>query len=203
MAAGLAAAADNLEKHQLIEREEMALRQRREALEPGARLASANAKRDVYEVEGYETTSHASRHSARTTRRGERKHEPLLMDLVHRDQQQQKIMNAMCLPKVELLHFDGDALNYWLFSRQFDNNVDCNDIDEFHKSLILFQSCSGKARKVNECCAGMDTAVGYIRIRAILKERFGNDFVIAEAKWLGVQLSAGRTWKPFRSWQMS
>ena len=32
-----------------------------------------------------------------------------------------------------------------------------------------------------ECCAAMDTAVGYSKDRAILKERFGNDFVNAEA----------------------
>ena len=66
MAAGLATAAANLGQLQLNEREEMALRQRRQALELGARLASANAERDIYERD--EAASQASRHSVRSTK---------------------------------------------------------------------------------------------------------------------------------------
>ena len=105
-----------------------------------------------------------------------------LLDLLYRGQQQQQtLMNTMCLPKVELLHFDGDPLKYWLFSRQLDSNVDNNNVSECHKLLMLFQSCRGKARMAIECCAAMETAVGYSKARAILKERFGNNFVISEA----------------------
>ena len=71
---------------------------------------------------------------------------------MHRGQQQQlKIVNAMCLPKVEQIPFDGDPLRYWLFSQQFDNNVDVNDVDDRTNLLILFQYCIGNARRAIEC----------------------------------------------------
>ena len=210
VAAGLTAAVEHLEQLQVIEREEMALRQRRQALELGARLASANAERHVYERD--ESSSRASRRSARSHRnveiepvhvsvdsdaaraecgpdrhdrrepaRGEHTNDQTLLDLVYRGQQQQvKIVNAMCLPKVELIPFDGDPLRYWLFSQQFDNNVDVNDVDERTKLLMLFQYCTGQARRAIECCAAMETSRGYRRARQLLKDRFGNDFVIAE-----------------------
>ena len=75
-----------------------------------------------------------------------------LIDMLYRGQQQQQaLMNDMCLPKVELLHFDGDPLKYWLFIRQLDSNVDNNNVSECHKLLILFHSCRGKARMAIEC----------------------------------------------------
>lgn len=48
---------------------------------------------------------------------------------------------------------------------------------------MLLQYCTGKAKRVIECFAAMDPSVGYERARVLLKERFGNEFVIAE-KWV-------------------
>ena len=65
VAAGLTAAVEHLEQVQHIEREEMALRQRRQALQISARLASTNAEQRVY---GRDESSRASRRSARSQR---------------------------------------------------------------------------------------------------------------------------------------
>ena len=141
-----------------------------------ARVLEENAP-DVNFTLERDATSHRPTVKDDIQRQGE-----TLLDLLYRGQQQQQtLMNTMCLPKVELLHFDGDPLKYWLFSRQLDSNVDNNNVSECHKLLMLFQSCRGKARMAIECCAAMETAVGYSKARAILKERFGNNFVISEA----------------------
>ena len=210
VAAGLAATAERLRELQAVQREELEIRQRREAIELGAQLARANAERDVYErAEAASQTSRPlSRQSAevkvarehavldpdaatwtgrptgddRVKLKPELQHpDQTLLELVQRgQQQQQKIVNAMGLPKVELIHFDGDPLKYWLFSQQFDNSVDTNDVDDRVKLLMLFQYCTGNARRAIECCAAMDVNQGYRRARLLLKERFGNEFVISE-----------------------
>ena len=46
------------------------------------------------------------------------------------------------------------------------------------------QHCTGKARQSIECCAATQPGVGIIsmiRARNILKERFGDEFVISES----------------------
>ena len=45
----------------------------------------------------------------------------------------------------------------------------------------LFELCEGKALTVIKPCALMQPVEGYVKARLLLKERFGNDFVISEA----------------------
>ncbi|XP_038065549.1 uncharacterized protein LOC119735724 [Patiria miniata] len=105
-----------------------------------------------------------------------------LLELVKRGQQQQRCLLAtMQLPRAELPTFDGNPLQYWTFLRAFENSVDNADIDVNAKLIRLLKYCTGKARKIIECCAIMQPDVGYQRAKALLKERFGSDYVIAEA----------------------
>ena len=109
VAAGLEAAAAHLERLQLLEREEMVLRQRRQALELSARLASANAERDVYERCG--EAPRAERWSERDVyerdrlqlARGEHTNDKTLLDILYGGQQQQlKSVNEVCRQKVTM-----------------------------------------------------------------------------------------------------
>ena len=105
-----------------------------------------------------------------------------LLHLIHESQkQQQKLVDAIQMPRTKLQTFDGDPMNYWTFIRNFENNCERESADNTAKLTRLVEYCTGKARKVIEHCIGLDPAVGYVRARKLLRERFGNDFIIAEA----------------------
>jgi len=77
--------------------------------------------------------------------------------------------------------FDGNPLHYWTFIRFFENNVERMTHDNVSRLTRLLQYCTGKAKKVVECCAVMQPSEGYAKAGALLKERFGDNYVIAEA----------------------
>ena len=58
----------------------------------------------------------------------------------------------------------------------------------------LLQYCTGKARKVIQCCAVIEPDVGYAKAKSLLKQRFGNDYVISEA-WIN-KVTQGTVLKP-------
>lgn len=97
--------------------------------------------------------------------------------------EQQQLLEALHLPRAELMSFDGDPLHYWIFTRAFQNSVDNTSLGDAAKLTRLLQYCTGKAQKVIQCCAVMDPNIGYSRALNLLKGRFGNDYVVAEA-WL-------------------
>jgi len=86
-----------------------------------------------------------------------------------------QMINIMQLPEAELMTFNGDPLEFWMFMRSFDNSIGSAGIDDG-----LFQYCKGEALKVIKCCAVMGPSAGYAKARALLKERFGNDYKISE-----------------------
>lgn len=97
--------------------------------------------------------------------------------------QQQKILDMMQLPKAELMTFDGNPLKYWVFMQAFKNTVEKDTIDSGSKLLRLHQYCSGKAKNVIQCCLAMEPNQGYTKAWQLLKQRFGNSYIIAEA-WI-------------------
>lgn len=221
-AAALVATADRLQEKQRMECEELALKQKKAALELETKLAAAKAEQEVYDAldgdnvssrfigercpgtKSFEKTSvHVTpkklplnpaapewplQTSPLYSREGLK---PDLMDVMYSGQrQQQRILDAMTLPRVELTPFDGDPLKYWLFIRQFENSVGLNDIDNGQKLLLLMQYCSGRAKQVIQCCLAMEPTQGYAKARHLLKERFGNEFTISET-WVN-KLTDGR-----------
>ena len=107
-----------------------------------------------------------------------------LLHIIHQGQlQQQKLIETIQLPKTKLQEFDGDPLQYWTFMRSFENTVDKQSIDANAKLTRLLQYCIGKARKVIQCCSVIEPEFGYIKAKGLLKERFGNDYVIVES-WI-------------------
>ena len=91
-----------------------------------------------------------------------------------------QMINIMQLPKAELMTFNGNPLEFWMFIRSFDNSIGSAAIDDSAKLNRLFQYCKGEALKVIKCCAVMSPSAGYVKARALLKERFGDDYKISE-----------------------
>ena len=92
-----------------------------------------------------------------------------------------EMLNAMSLPKAELIKFDGDPLQYWLFIRSFESNVERTTKDSISRLTRLIQYCTGDARSVVQSCLCMQPDVGYRRARELLKQRFGDDYAISQA----------------------
>ena len=107
---------------------------------------------------------------------------------------QQRLIDAMCLPKTSIKPFDGDPLNFASFMQAFDSIVDGTSVDDSVKLNCLFEYCTGKALKVIQACALMNPAVGYVRARKLLIERFGNAYQISEA-WIQ-KVTEGPSIKP-------
>ncbi|XP_033642413.1 uncharacterized protein LOC117302547 [Asterias rubens] len=97
--------------------------------------------------------------------------------------QQQSLVETLQLPKTELMTFDGDPANYWVFIRAFENAVEKDTISDAAKLARLQQYCTGAAKKLIQCCAVKTPPEGYALARKLLKERFGNEYDIAEA-WI-------------------
>ena len=91
-----------------------------------------------------------------------------------------QMISIMQLPKAELMTFNGDPLEFWMFMRSFDNSIGSAAIDDSAKLNRLFQYCKGEALKVIKCCTVTSPSAGYARARALLKERFGDDYRISE-----------------------
>ena len=94
---------------------------------------------------------------------------------------QRQMLNAIRLPKTSLITFDGNPLKYWTFTNAFDSCVDKTDVEDSDRLNRLFEYCTGKALKVIQPCALMAPSEGYKKARYLLKQRFGNDFVISKA----------------------
>ena len=86
------------------------------------------------------------------------------------------------MPKRELLTFDGNPLNYWLFINNFEVNISKRVPDAETRLAYLIQHCTGKAREAIKNCAiisGPDQ--GYRKAQEILFHRFGQQHIIAHA----------------------
>ena len=84
--------------------------------------------------------------------------------------QQQEALQVMAvsiqqgfeMPKRELLTFDGNLLNYWLFVNNFEVNIAKRVPDTDSRLTYLIQHCSGKAREaIKNCAIISDPNVGY------------------------------------------
>ena len=92
-----------------------------------------------------------------------------------------QMVDSICLPKSTVRKFDGEPTEYWLFINSFDSIVDKATVDDAIKLNRLFEYCEGKAAKVIKPCAFMSPTEGYTKARQLLKNRFGNNYVISDA----------------------
>ena len=68
----------------------------------------------------------------------------------------------------------------YIFMRVFDDNVERVISDPSSKLARLVQLCTGEAGRVIRGCTLMRPERGYVRARQLLKNRYGDEFVIAE-----------------------
>ena len=95
--------------------------------------------------------------------------------------QQQARVKTLQLPKHDLITFNGDPLDYWPFMRSFENTVDAKTSDDSVELSSLMQYSGGKVNKILQCCLVMEPKDGYKRALELLKDRFGDDDMIAQA----------------------
>ena len=88
------------------------------------------------------------------------------------------MINIKQLPKAELMTFSGSPLEFWMFIRGIDNSTGSTAMDNSAKLDRLFQYCKGEALKVIKCCAVMRPSAGYAKAKVLLKERFGDDYML-------------------------
>ena len=100
------------------------------------------------------------------------------------------LIGVLQAPKIDLPTFKGDPMQYHTFMRAFDDNVERVISDPSSKLVRLVQLCTGEAARVVQGCTLMPPERGYIRAQQLLKNRFGDKFVIAEL-WGQRLLSAG------------
>ncbi|XP_071085435.1 uncharacterized protein [Haliotis cracherodii] len=94
---------------------------------------------------------------------------------------QYEMLHLLQLPKVEIMKFDGNPLQYWAFIRSFDISIGETSISNSAKLNRLLQYCTGHVQEVIECCVIINPEIGYFQARKLLLERFGNQYVIAKA----------------------
>lgn len=107
---------------------------------------------------------------------------------------QRQMLDVIGLPKTSLVTFDGNPLEYWSFINAFDCCVGRTRVDDGAKLNRLLEYCKGKAAKVLRPCCLMKPEEGYIKARQLLKERFGNEYKIAES-WVK-KITEGAPIKP-------
>ena len=92
------------------------------------------------------------------------------------------LFRSLELPKVEIVHFDGEPTDYWRFVKSFETNVESKTIDSTARLALLIQYCRGPARRAIEGCSILSSDDGYAKARSILESRFGQRHVIARAQ---------------------
>ena len=91
------------------------------------------------------------------------------------------ISQLMNMPRVEIKSFDGSAASYLTFMAVFDEIVGNVNITDQAKLTRLLQYTTGDARNAIDCCALIGGVHGYVEARRILKERFGDSYIISTA----------------------
>ena len=90
------------------------------------------------------------------------------------------LIGVLQAPKVDLPTFKGDPMQYHIFMRAFDDNVGRTISDPSSKLARLMQLCTGEVARVIQGCTLMSPKRGYVRARQLLKDRYGDEFMIAE-----------------------
>ena len=98
-------------------------------------------------------------------------------------EQQRELIHLLQAPKLDIPIFNGDPLKYYVFMRAFDANVESKISDNGARLTQLIQHCTGPALTVVQGCAIMEPDKGYPAAKSLIKDRFGNPLVIAQA-WI-------------------
>ena len=96
------------------------------------------------------------------------------------------------LPKVEIRHFDGNPLGYWMFVRQFELCIERRVEDPGQRLLYLMYYCKGRAKESIKGCVMLESREGYMRAREILRNKYGQPHRIARTLIDGIFDGSGK-----------
>ena len=106
---------------------------------------------------------------------------PAVLKFLEEGQRQQRqLLDAVQLPKTEIIKFDGNPIRYWTFVNSFEANVENVTCDNAARLSRLLYYCEGKARNIIEPCAMMSPEEGYLKAKKLLRDRFGDPFIVTE-----------------------
>ena len=91
------------------------------------------------------------------------------------------IKQGPSLPKVELMKFSGDPLEYVEFVTNFRDNIENQVSDESQRLTRLLAQCSGKAKEAIRSCVNLTVDERYTEAWRTLSENFGQPHMIVEA----------------------
>lgn len=169
-----------LAERQQFDQEELRLKQQKQEFQLQTDIAKAAAEAQVLE----QFVEHSGERNVFQAANQQPCNERLVKPIVSNDMYFQKnIIDAITIPHVELMKFDGEPIKYWQFIRGFDSTVHNTSLDDGAKLTRLLYYCVGKANAVILPCAVMPTEQGYVKARALLLERFGDNHIILNA-WL-------------------
>ncbi|XP_072178274.1 uncharacterized protein [Diadema setosum] len=98
-------------------------------------------------------------------------------------QQQQRLLESVSLPQIDLERYDGNPLKFHEFWRGFENCVDQTTVSDAVKLDRLLRYCAGDVRRLLQPCLIMKASEGYHKAKSILQEKYGDPVLIADA-WL-------------------
>jgi hypothetical protein len=97
-----------------------------------------------------------------------------------RQENNETLLELISIPRPTMHKFDGNPLEYHTFMNSFESSIGHSRLSDGAKLTRLLDFCIGKAHRVIKQCAS-DPINGYKRAKKILKERFGDNYVISEA----------------------
>ena len=93
----------------------------------------------------------------------------------------QAIKQGPTLPKIELMKFSGDPLEYAEFVTNFKDNIESQVSDDSQRLTRLLAQCTGKAKDAIRSCVNLPHGKRYKEAWQTLLQNFGQPHMIAEA----------------------
>ena len=93
----------------------------------------------------------------------------------------ESVSKLMKKPPTDIEKFDGDALLYRRFVRQFNSYIGAVCENDYERLTYLEQFTSGEAHRVVIGYTNLDSSTGYAAAMRELNNRYGNEEVIASA----------------------
>lgn len=107
-------------------------------------------------------------------------------DIVSSGITREELYALMSLPKSEILTFDGNPLDFHSFMLTFEEQVSSLNVPDRLKLSRLLQHTTGAARNAIKSCTLMSRG-GFREAMKILKNRFGNPFIISDTVIRGLK----------------
>ena len=98
-----------------------------------------------------------------------------------------QLAQLMSLPKMDIEQFDGNPLKFHAFMLAFDDCVDKVTEAGSNKLIRLFQFTTGVAKESIRPCLMIGGMEGYNQARHVLKDRYGNNHLVANRVTYGLR----------------